>query len=74
MTIKSGGKLLMATGWKVGWAIAPPKIARLLGIVSNAMNYCTNNPAQIAMAKAMDLCRTPNLEKPGQLSFLDQTV
>jgi aspartate/methionine/tyrosine aminotransferase len=55
----------MATGWKVGWAIGAPKILRLLGIVSNAMNYCTNHPAQIAMAKAMDLARTPNLEKEG---------
>ena len=55
----------MATGWKVGWAIGPPKIIKLLGIVSNAMLYCTNNPAQIAMSKALDLAWKPNLEKDG---------
>ena len=65
MTIKSGGKLLMATGWKVGWAIGPPKITKLLGVVSNAMNYCTNHPAQIAMSTALDLAWKPNLEKEG---------
>lgn len=31
ISIFSGGKLFSATGWKLGWAIAPPDILRLGG-------------------------------------------
>ena len=40
ITIYSGGKLFNATGWKVGWAIANPKLLRLGGIISNTVTYC----------------------------------
>ena len=45
VSIYSGGKMLLATGWKVGWAIGPERIIRLGGIVNNTTTYCTNNPA-----------------------------
>jgi aspartate/methionine/tyrosine aminotransferase len=45
VTVYSGGKLLNATGWKVGWSIAPERILRLGGIINNTTTYCTNNPA-----------------------------
>lgn len=44
-TIFSGGKLFNCTGWKVGWTIAPPKLLRLGGIISNTVFYCFNTPA-----------------------------
>jgi aspartate/methionine/tyrosine aminotransferase len=45
ITVYSGGKLLNATGWKVGWAIAPPDLLRLGGIMNNTTFYCQNTPA-----------------------------
>jgi len=45
ITVYSGGKLLNATGWKVGWAIGPEKILRLSCVINNTSVYCTNHPA-----------------------------
>lgn len=45
VSIYSGGKMFMATGWKVGWAVGPEYIIRLGGIINNTTTYCTNNPA-----------------------------
>ena len=45
VSVYSGGKLLNATGWKVGWAIGPERIIRLAGIINNTISYCTNTPA-----------------------------
>ena len=60
ITVYSGGKLLNATGWKVGWGIGPERLVRLMGIINNTTCYCTNNPAQIAFAKGLDHVDTPN--------------
>jgi kynurenine aminotransferase len=54
VTVYSGGKLLSATGWKVGWGIGPEKIIRLGGIIHNTTSYITNNPGQIAFANSLD--------------------
>jgi aspartate/methionine/tyrosine aminotransferase len=54
ISVYSGGKLFLATGWKVGWVIGPESIVRLGGIINNTTAYCCNNPAQIAFAKALD--------------------
>lgn len=40
ISIYSGGKLMNATGWKIGWAIAHPKLLRLGGIINNNIFYC----------------------------------
>mmetsp|Transcript_11566 Transcript_11566/g.17460 ORF Transcript_11566/g.17460 Transcript_11566/m.17460 type:complete len:152 (+) Transcript_11566:401-856(+) len=45
LTIKSGGKLFNATGWKVGWTMAPERILRLGGIINNTLSYVTNSCA-----------------------------
>ena len=45
ITVFSGGKLLNATGWKVGWAIGPEKLLYLAGVIANTMFYCINTPA-----------------------------
>ena len=55
VTVYSGGKLINATGWKVGWSIAPERILRLGGIINNTTSYCTNNPAQIAFSEALEI-------------------
>ena len=45
VTLYSGGKLFLSTGWKVGWAIGPQRIVRLGGIINMATSYCSNHPA-----------------------------
>ena len=45
ITIFSGGKLFSATGWGVGWAIAPSEILKRGGIISNSVYYATNSMA-----------------------------
>ena len=44
ISVYSGGKLLNATGWKVGWSIGPSEIIKLGGINYNTSNYSTNTP------------------------------
>ena len=45
VSIYSGGKLLNATGWKVGWSIGPDYLIKLGGIIQNTITYSTNTPA-----------------------------
>ena len=71
VSIYSGGKLLNVTGWRIGWAIAPPELLQLGGIISNGVFYCCNVPGQIAIANSMDQIQTPGYS--GDLSFLDAT-
>jgi kynurenine aminotransferase len=49
----SGGKLFSATGWKVGWGIGPEDIINASSIISTTTVYCTNAPAQVAMARCL---------------------
>jgi aspartate/methionine/tyrosine aminotransferase len=44
VTCYSGGKLLNATGWKVGWAIGPKQLIRLGGVISGLVSYSFNAP------------------------------
>jgi aspartate/methionine/tyrosine aminotransferase len=53
ITVYSGGKLFNATGWKIGWAIATPKLLKLGGIINNTITYSCNTPGQVAMAKSL---------------------
>ena len=55
VTISSAGKAFSFTGWKVGWAMAPPE---LLGAVRAAKQYLTfvaSGPFQYAVAEALAL-------------------
>jgi len=44
VSMYSGGKLFSATGWKIGWAIAPHPLLNLGGIINNTKTYCQNTP------------------------------
>jgi aspartate/methionine/tyrosine aminotransferase len=70
ITVYSGGKLFNATGWKIGWAIAHPKLLRLGGIINSGLFYCVNHPGQIAMSKALPLVEKENLDGDGKPSFV----
>ena len=54
VSIFSAGKLLCATGWKIGWAIAPEKLIKLGLVINSNIFYCFNSPGQVAVARALD--------------------
>lgn len=70
VTIYSGGKLFNATGWKVGWAIAHPKLLKLGAIMNNTLTYSCNTPAQIAISKSLPISEVGSKDKP---SYVKQT-
>jgi aspartate/methionine/tyrosine aminotransferase len=44
ITIYSGGKLINATGWKIGWVIANKKLMTLLNPITFALFISFNYP------------------------------
>mmetsp|Transcript_28387 Transcript_28387/g.42991 ORF Transcript_28387/g.42991 Transcript_28387/m.42991 type:complete len:413 (+) Transcript_28387:62-1300(+) len=71
VTMYSGGKLLNATGWKVGWVIGPNKILHLGAVINNCTTFVSNTPGQVAFAHSLDeaYAKGPN----GEPSFVEQT-
>jgi len=53
VTISSIGKTFSVTGWKVGWAIAPPELATGVFRTHQFMTYSGAAPLQHAMITAM---------------------
>ncbi len=53
ITLGSIGKLFSATGWKVGWAVAPPRLGEGVRSAHQFLTFCANAPAQAASAKAL---------------------
>ena len=72
ITAYSGGKLMNATGWKIGWAIGPAKLIRNGAILANSNYYCFNTPGQVAMANSLDACFAPNYNEAGE-TFVQST-
>ena len=54
VSIFSGGKLLNATGWKIGWTIGPEKLIQFGGVIANTVFSCFNTPGQLAVANSLD--------------------
>ncbi len=55
VTISSAGKTFSMTGWKVGWAVAPPELNRALFRVHQFSSYCGAAPLQEAVAAALQV-------------------
>ncbi|MCW5756734.1 MAG: aminotransferase class I/II-fold pyridoxal phosphate-dependent enzyme [Phycisphaeraceae bacterium] len=53
ITLGSIGKLFSATGWKVGWAVAPPTLTMCVRSAHQFLTFCANTPAQAAAAHAL---------------------
>lgn len=68
VTVFSAGKMMNATGWKVGWTIGPPELTKALGQVHEAATYNTNVPSQIAVAKSLEQCMNPY---EGHISYFE---
>jgi aspartate/methionine/tyrosine aminotransferase len=52
VTLGSAGKTFSVTGWKIGWAIAPPKLAHALLMAHQWIPYAVATPLQDAVAIA----------------------
>ncbi len=52
ITLGSAGKTFSVTGWKIGWAIAPPQLAHALLMAHQWIPYAVATPLQDAVATA----------------------
>ncbi len=52
ITLGSAGKTFSVTGWKIGWAIAPPPLAHALLMAHQWIPYAVATPLQDAVATA----------------------
>lgn len=53
VTISSAGKTFSVTGWKVGWACAPPPLTTALRAAKQWVTYTSGTPFQHAVAGAL---------------------
>ena len=55
VTISSAGKTFSATGWKIGWLIAPAPLVTAILTVKQFLTFVGGGPFQPAIAVALDL-------------------
>jgi aspartate/methionine/tyrosine aminotransferase len=53
ITLRSLGKVFSVTGWKIGWAVAPPKFTTALRAAHQFTTFCAATPLQVAAATAL---------------------
>jgi len=53
VTLGSAGKTFSVTGWKVGWAVAPPHLSQAIRQVHQWIPYSVATPLQRAVAAAL---------------------
>ncbi len=58
ITVDSLGKTFSVTGWKIGWAIAPPRLTAALRGVHQFVTFCTATPLQEAAADTLTLAHS----------------
>ncbi|MCL4858638.1 MAG: aminotransferase class I/II-fold pyridoxal phosphate-dependent enzyme [Caldilineaceae bacterium] len=54
ITLGSAGKTFSVTGWKIGWAIAPPPLAAAVFAAHQWIPFAVSTPMQEAVAVAME--------------------
>eukprot|EP00347_Sterkiella_histriomuscorum_P017445 403349344 len=69
-SVFSGGKLFCATGWKVGWTIAPADILKPAHLISNTVYYGFNSPGQYAVARSLTTAQQPDFYEGG-LNYIE---
>lgn len=55
VVISSAGKTFSFTGWKIGWACAPPQLTGAIRTAHQFITFCNGTPFQPAVAKALAL-------------------
>jgi N-succinyldiaminopimelate aminotransferase len=58
ITISSFGKTFSLTGWKIGWAAAPPPLTAAVRAAHQFVTFATATPLQYAAAIALDAPRS----------------
>lgn len=64
VTVSSAGKTFSATGWKVGWTIAPPPLSARIAAVQQYAVFSAAHPAQAAVAAALQAAADPHEGHP----------
>ena len=54
VTLGSAGKTFSVTGWKIGWAIAPPRLAHAILMAHQWIPFAVATPLQEAVATAFE--------------------
>ncbi|MCB0022457.1 MAG: aminotransferase class I/II-fold pyridoxal phosphate-dependent enzyme [Caldilinea sp.] len=54
VTLGSAGKTFSVTGWKIGWAIAPPRLAHAVLMAHQWIPFAVGTPLQEAVAVALE--------------------
>ncbi len=55
ITISSGGKTFNATGWKIGWVVAPPHLTDAVLAIKQYLTYAGGTPFQHGIARGLTL-------------------
>ncbi len=55
ITISSAGKTYGVTGWKIGWACAPPPLTDALMATKQWLSFSNNTPGQFGITTALGL-------------------
>lgn len=53
IVLSSLGKTFSLTGWKIGWAVAPPELSRAVRAAHQFLTFAVNTPMQHAAAAAL---------------------
>lgn len=53
--ISSGGKTFSVTGWKIGWACAPPELSRAVQSAKMWMSFSNGTPLQLGIVEGLRL-------------------
>lgn len=55
VTISGFSKTFAITGWRLGYAVAPPHLAEPIGLVNDLFYICAPTPLQHGLAKALEV-------------------
>jgi len=55
ITISGFSKTFSVTGWRLGYVIAPPRVAQAIGLVNDVFYICAPTPLQWGVARALEI-------------------
>ncbi|WP_129658103.1 aminotransferase class I/II-fold pyridoxal phosphate-dependent enzyme [Rothia uropygialis] len=70
--VSSASKTFSITGWRVGWAVAPPELTRGLRVTKGYLSHSAAAPAQWAVAQTMRWARQTDFYAELKDQYLNQ--
>lgn len=55
ITISGFSKTFSVTGWRIGYVVAPPRVAQAIGLVNDVFYICAPTPLQWGIARALEI-------------------